>query len=305
MQQYLDLLRDIKDNGSRKGDRTGTGTLSVFGRQMRFDLNQGFPAVTTKKLRMRAIIHELLWFLQGSTNIKYLVDNDVHIWDEWPYRAYLKKQGKPVPDSDSDDWREGIKAFTAQIKTDEAFAKLHGELGPVYGYQWRSWPAPHGQHIDQISQIIETLRKDPNSRRMIVSAWNVADIEEMAKAGLPPCHTLFQFYVSDGRLSCQLYQRSADTFLGVPFNIASYALLTMMVAQVTDLQLGDFVHTLGDTHIYLNHLEQVDLQLSRKPKALPTMRLNPEVKSIFDFTIDDFKLTDYESYPSIKAPIAV
>ncbi len=305
MQQYLDLLRDIKDNGAQKGDRTGTGTISVFGRQLRFDLSQGFPAVTTKKLFLRGIIHELLWFLQGSTNIKYLVDNDVHIWDEWPYRAYLMKQGKPLPDSGSVEWKEGIKAFTEQIKVDDGFARVHGELGPVYGYQWRSWPAPDGRHIDQITQVIETLKTNPDSRRIIVSAWNVADIDEMAKSGLPPCHTLFQFYVADGKLSCQLYQRSADTFLGVPFNIASYALLTMMVAQVTGLELGDFVHTLGDTHLYLNHLEQVDLQLSREPKPLPILKLNPDVKSIFDFTIDDFELVGYESWPSIKAPIAV
>lgn len=305
MQQYLDLLRDIKENGTQKGDRTGTGTLSVFGRQMRFDLSEGFPAVTTKKLFLRGIIHELLWFLQGSSNIKYLVDNDVHIWDEWPYRAYLQKQGKPVPASSSEEWKSGIKEFTEKIKADADFAKEYGELGPVYGYQWRSWPTPDGRHVDQISQVIETLKKDPNSRRMIVSAWNVADIEEMAKAGLPPCHTLFQFYVADGKLSCQLYQRSADTFLGVPFNIASYALLTMMVAQVVGLKPGDFVHTLGDTHLYSNHLEQVDEQLSREPKPLPTMKINPDVKSIFDFTIDDFELVGYESHPAIKAPIAV
>ncbi len=305
MKQYLDLLQDIKDNGTQKGDRTGTGTISVFGRQLRFDLNDGFPAVTTKKLYLRSIIHELLWFLQGSTNIKYLVDNDVPIWNEWPYRAYLQSQGKPVPDSGSDEWREGMKAFVQQIKTDGEFAKKHGELGPVYGYQWRSWPAPDGRHIDQIKQVQETLRSNPDSRRIIVSAWNVADIDEMAKSGLPPCHTLFQFYVADGRLSCQLYQRSADTFLGVPFNIASYALLTMMMAQVTGLQLGEFVHTLGDTHIYLNHLEQVDLQLSREPKPLPTMKINPDIKSIFDFTFQDFELVGYESHPGIKAPIAV
>ncbi len=305
MKQYLDLLQDIKTNGTRKGDRTGTGTISVFGRQMRFDLNDGFPAVTTKKLYLRSIIHELLWFLQGSTNIKYLVDNDVHIWDEWPYRAYLQGQGKPVPDSGSEEWQSGIKEFTEKIKNDNEFARAHGELGPVYGYQWRSWPAPDGRHIDQIAQVVETLRKNPDSRRIIVSAWNVADIEEMAKSGLPPCHTLFQFYVADGKLSCQLYQRSADTFLGVPFNIASYALLTMMVAQVTGLKLGEFVHTLGDTHIYLNHLEQVDLQLSREPKPLPTMKINPDVKSIFDFKFEDFELVGYESWPGIKAPIAV
>lgn len=305
MQQYLDLLRDIKENGTRKADRTGTGTVSVFGRQLRFDLSQGFPAVTTKKLYLRMIIHELLWFLQGSTNIKYLVEHDVHIWDEWPYRAYLQRQGQPVPDSGSDEWKEGIKTFTERIKADEAFAAEHGELGPVYGYQWRNWPAADGRHIDQITKVIETLKTNPNDRRMIVSAWNVGDLEAMDKAGLPPCHLLFQFYVADGKLSCQLYQRSADTFLGVPFNIASYALLTMMVAQVTGLQPGDFVHTLGDTHLYLNHLDQVDEQLSRQPKPLPTMQLNPDVTSIFDFTIDDFELVGYESWPAIKAPIAV
>ena len=305
MRQYLELLRDIKENGVQKGDRTGTGTISVFGRQLRFDLNEGFPAVTTKKLFLRGIIHELLWFLQGSTNIKYLVDNDVHIWDEWPYRAYLKQQGKDVPDSGSEEWKAGIKEFTEKIKADDAFAAEHGELGPVYGYQWRHWPAPDGRHIDQITKVIETLKKNPNDRRMIVSAWNVADLEAMDKAGLPPCHLMFQFYVADSKLSCQMYQRSADTFLGVPFNIASYALLTMMVAQVAGLEVGDFVHTLGDTHLYLNHLEQVDEQLSREPKPLPTMKINPDVTSILDFTIDDFELVGYESWPSIKAPIAV
>ncbi|HUC87094.1 MAG TPA: thymidylate synthase [Candidatus Saccharimonadales bacterium] len=305
MKQYLDLLEDIKDNGVAKSDRTGTGTKSVFGRQMRFDLSEGFPAVTTKKLFLRGIIHELLWFLQGSTNIKYLVDNNVHIWDEWPYRHYLEKQGKPVPESGSEEWKTGIKEFTERIKDDELFAAEHGELGPVYGYQWRSWPTPDGRHIDQIRQAIDTIKRNPDSRRIIVSAWNVADVEEMSKAGLPPCHLLFQFYVSEGKLSCQLYQRSADTFLGVPFNIASYALLTMMMAQVTGLKPGDFVHTLGDTHLYSNHLEQVDEQLARTPKPLPTMKLNPKVKSIFDFTIDDFELVNYDPYPAIKAPIAV
>jgi thymidylate synthase len=305
MQQYLDLLRDITNNGAIKTDRTGTGTKSVFGRQMRFDLSQGFPAVTTKKLFLRGIIHELLWFLQGSTNIKYLVDNDVHIWDEWPYRAYLKSQSKLVPGSDSEAWRTGLKDFIARIKADADFAKQYGELGPVYGYQWRHWPTPDGGEIDQISAAVEAIKTTPDSRRIIVSAWNVAEINEMAKAGLPPCHMLFQFYVVDGKLSCQLYQRSADTFLGVPFNIASYALLTMMVAQVTGLEPGDFVHTLGDTHIYLNHLEQVDEQLSRTPRALPTMKLNPKVQSIFDFTINDFQLENYDPYPAIKAPIAV
>jgi thymidylate synthase len=305
VKQYLDLLQDIKDNGAVKTDRTGTGTKSVFGRQMRFDLAEGFPAVTTKKLYLRSIIHELLWFLRGETNIKYLVDNDVHIWDEWPYRAYLQKQGLTVPPSGSDEWKTGIKEFTDRIKTDDAFAAEHGDLGPVYGSQWRHWPTPDGGHIDQIAQAVETIKNNPDSRRIIVSAWNVAEIEAMAKAGLPPCHTLFQFYVSDGKLSCQLYQRSADTFLGVPFNIASYALLTMMMAQVTGLEVGDFVHTLGDTHLYLNHLEQVDEQLSRTPRPLPTMKINPEVKDIFDFKYDDFTLEDYDPYPAIKAPIAV
>jgi thymidylate synthase len=305
VKQYLKLLRDIDDNGAIKSDRTGTGTKSLFGRQIRFDLNKGFPAMTTKKLFLRGIIHELLWFLQGDNNIEYLVKNDVHIWDEWPYRAYLKSLGKKVPDSNSDEWHDGLKKFTEEIKTNREFAKKYGSLGPVYGYQWRHWPDGRGGEIDQIKELIETLKTNPDSRRIIVSAWNVADIKEMAKAGLPPCHSLFQFYVIDGKLSCQLYQRSADTFLGVPFNIASYALLTMMVAQVTGLQLGEFVHTFGDVHIYLNHADQVKLQLSRKPKTLPKMIINPSVTSIFDFKIDDFKLEGYESDPAIKAPIAV
>ncbi len=305
MKQYLNLLQDILDNGVKKADRTGTGTVSVFGRQMRFDLAKGFPAMTTKKLYMRSIIHELLWFLKGSSNIEYLVQNDVHIWDEWPFKAYLIKNKKPVPATGSSEWSEGIKAFAEKVKTDAAFAKEFGELGPVYGYQWRSWPKPDGGHIDQIAQVIAHLKKNPDDRRVIVSAWNVADIEEMAKAGLPPCHCLFQFYVADGKLSCQLYQRSADVFLGVPFNIASYALLTMMVAQVVGLELGEFVHTFGDVHIYLNHMEQVKLQLSRSPKALATMAINPNVKSIFDFKFEDFELKNYDSHPAIKAPIAV
>jgi thymidylate synthase len=305
MKQYLNLLKDINENGVIKSDRTGTGTKSLFGRQIRFDLNKGFPAVTTKKLFLRGIIHELLWFLQGDNNIEYLVKNDVHIWDEWPYRAYLKSLGRNIPDSSSEKWLIGLKKFTKKIKNDHEFAKKYGSLGPVYGYQWRHWPDGKGGEIDQIKELINTLKTDSNSRRIIVSAWNVADIKEMAKAGLPPCHTLFQFYVIDGKLSCQLYQRSADTFLGVPFNIASYALLTMMVAQVTGLELGEFVHTFGDVHIYLNHIKQVNLQLSRKPKKLPKMIINPRVKSIFDFTIDDFELQDYDPYPAIKAPIAV
>lgn len=265
MQAYLDLLRHVRDHGIRKSDRTGTGTISVFGYQMRFDLNEGFPCLTTKKLHLRSIIHELLWFLSGDTNIKYLNDNGVTIWDEW-----------------------------ADPET--------GDLGHVYGYQWRSWPTPDGGHIDQIAQLVESLKHNPDSRRHIVSAWNVADIPNMA---LPPCHALFQFYVADGKLSCQLYQRSADLFLGVPFNIASYALLTMMMAQVTGLQPGEFIHTLGDTHIYLNHLEQVETQLARAPRPLPTMRINPEVKDIFSFRYEDFTLEGYDPWPGIKAPISV
>lgn len=305
MKQYLELLEDIKTNGVRKSNRTGTDQITVFGRQLRFDLSAGFPAVTTKKLFMRGIIHELIWFLQGASNIKYLVDNDVHIWDEWPYRHYLMQQGKAVPDSNSEAWKNGIKQFTQNIKDDDSFAKKWGELGPVYGYQWRNWPTPDGKHIDQIAKVIETIKNNPESRRIIVSAWNVADIDEMTKAGLPPCHLLFQFYVADGKLSCQMYQRSADTFLGVPFNIASYSLLTMMVAQVTGLKPGDFVHTFGDTHLYVNHLEQVEEQLSRKPKKLPTMWINPDVKNIDDFKFEDFRLENYDPHPAISAPIAV
>jgi thymidylate synthase len=305
MRQYLDLLEDIKTNGTIKTDRTGTGTKSVFGRQLRFDLNEGFPAVTTKKLFLRGIIHELLWFLNGDSNIEYLVKNDVHIWDEWPFRAYLQAEGIDMPEVGSDEWKSGLSSFTERIKTDHDFAIKYGELGPVYGHQWRHWPDGNGGEIDQIQQVIDTIKTNPDSRRIIVSAWNVADIQEMAKAGLPPCHSLFQFYVTDGKLSCQLYQRSADTFLGVPFNIASYALLTMMIAQVTGLKLGEFVHTFGDAHIYLNHQEQVDLQLSRTPKPLPKMVINPNVTSIFDFKIEDFTLEGYDPDPAIKAPIAV
>lgn len=264
MNQYETLLKHVYQNGSDKSDRTGTGTRSIFGYQMRFNLTEGFPLVTTKKVHLKSIIYELLWFLRGDTNIKFLKDNGVTIWDEW-----------------ADD---------------------KGELGSIYGYQWRSWPAPDGRHIDQISNIINTIKNNPDSRRIIVSAWNVADIEKMA---LPPCHTLFQFYVIDGKLSCQLYQRSADLLLGVPFNIASFALLTMMVAQVCKLDYGDFVHTFGDVHIYKNHFEQVELQLSRKPRDYPTMRINSKVDSIFDFKYEDFSLEGYNSYPPIKAPIAV
>ncbi|WP_278378573.1 thymidylate synthase [Chryseobacterium arthrosphaerae] len=264
MQNYLDLLQHILDNGTDKTDRTGTGTRSVFGYQLRYDLSKGFPLVTTKKVHLKSIIYELLWFLKGDTNIKYLKDNGVSIWDEW--------------------------------------ADENGDLGPVYGAQWRSWTGADGKIVDQITEVIDQIKKNPDSRRLIVSAWNVAEIPNMA---LAPCHALFQFYVADNKLSCQMYQRSADLFLGVPFNIASYALLTMMVAQVCDLELGEFIHTFGDTHIYMNHLEQVDLQLSRSPRPYPTMKLNPAIKNIFEFKYEDFQLEGYNPYPGIKAPIAV
>jgi len=264
MKQYHDLARRIRDEGTTKEDRTGTGTKSVFGHQMRFNLADGFPMVTTKKLHLKSIIHELLWFIAGDTNIKYLKDNGVRIWDEW--------------------------------------ADEKGDLGPVYGHQWRSWPTPSGETVDQITNLIHMIKNNPDSRRMIVSAWNVADVDHMA---LPPCHCLIQFYVADGKLSCQLYQRSADVFLGVPFNIASYALLTMMIAQVCDLDVGDFVHTFGDAHLYLNHMEQIDLQLSRETLPLPTMAVNPDVKSIFDFKFEDFELQNYEAHPHIKGLVAV
>ena len=264
MQQYHDLMRHVLEHGNDKGDRTGTGTRSVFGYQMRFDLSEGFPVLTTKKLHLRSIIHELLWFLQGDTNIRYLKENGVSIWDDW--------------------------------------ADEEGNLGPVYGYQWRSWPAPDGRHIDQITTVVEQIKNNPNSRRMIVSAWNPALVDDMA---LPPCHAMFQFYVADGKLSCQLYQRSADIFLGVPFNIASYALLTMMVAQVCGLQAGEFIHTLGDAHLYSNHFEQARLQLSRTPKTLPTMNINPEVKDLFGFKFEDFELVGYDPDPHIKAVVAI
>ncbi|MDE2030854.1 MAG: thymidylate synthase [Patescibacteria group bacterium] len=304
---YLDLIKRIKNEGIKKTDRTGTGTISILGHQMRFDLSKGFPLLTTKKLPIKAIIHELLWFLRGDTNLKYLALNNVHIWDEWPYKAYLIKNNITVPKTGSDEWKSGIKEFIEKIKTDDSFAKEYGNLGPIYGYQWRNWPTPDGKHIDQLKNVIEQIKKSPDSRRMIVSAWNVADIEEMAKAGLPPCHCLFQFYVADNKLSCQLYQRSCDTFLGVPFNIASYALLTMIIAQITGLALGEFVWTGGDTHLYLNHLEQADIQLSRinDIRPMPTMKINPNKKEIEDFTIEDFELVDYNPHDAIKAPIAV
>ena len=264
MRQYLDLMQHVLNHGTRKSDRTGTGTLSIFGAQLRFDLDAGFPLLTTKKVHLKSIVHELLWFLKGETSVKYLQDNGVTIWNEW--------------------------------------ADAKGELGPIYGYQWRSWPAADGRHIDQIGQVLEQIRTNPDSRRMIVSAWNVADLDKMA---LMPCHAFFQFYVAGGRLSCQLYQRSADLFLGVPFNIASYALLTMMIAQVCGLGLGDFVHTFGDSHLYLNHLDQAREQLSREPRQLPLMRINPRVNNLFDFKYEDFTLDGYDPHPAIKAPIAV
>ena len=297
MKQYLDLLQRIKNEGVVKSDRTGTGTKSVFGHQMRFDLSEGFPLLTTKKVFLKGVIHELLWFLSGDTNIKYLVENGVHIWDNDAYRYYnelcIKHGVLPVS-------REDFLAAAGVESPIEGYR--FGDLNHVYGYQWRHWDKPETESfVDQIAQVVETIKKNPDSRRMIVSAWNVAEVEDVA---LPPCHVLFQFYVANGRLSCQLYQRSADTFLGVPFNIASYALLTMMIAQVCGLEAGEFVHTLGDTHLYLNHLEQVDEQLSREPRPLPTMKLNPEVKSVFDFRYEDFTLEGYDPHPTIKAPMS-
>ena len=298
MKQYLNLLARIKNEGVVKTDRTGTGTKSVFGHQMRFDLSQGFPLLTTKKVFLKGIIHELLWFLNGDTNIKYLVDNGVHIWDNDAYRHYnelcIKEGVLPV------SMEEFLRAAQEGIDSPIEGYKF-GDLNHVYGYQWRSWPRPNGDAIDQIQQAVDLIKNSPDSRRIIVSAWNVADVEKMA---LPPCHTLFQFYVADGKLSCMLYQRSADTFLGVPFNIASYALLTMMMSQVCGLEAGEFVHTLGDTHLYLNHFDQVEEQLSRTPRALPKMHLNPDVKSIFDFKFEDFTLEGYDPYPTIKAPMS-
>ncbi len=292
MRQYLDLMQHVLDHGAKKEDRTGTGTLSVFGYQMRFDLSAGFPLLTTKKVFLKGIIHELLWFLAGDTNIKYLVDNGVRIWNEWPHATYLKATGEQLP----------LEDFVQRIREDDAFAAEWGGIGPGYGHQWRSWPTPNGGHIDQISQLVQQIKNNPDSRRLLVSAWNVAEVENMA---LPPCHTLFQFYVAEGKLSCQLYQRSADIFLGVPFNIASYALLTMMIAQACDLEPGDFVHTLGDAHLYSNHLEQTNLQLSRETLPLPTMKINPQVKDLFAFKFEDFELQNYQCHDPIKAPVAV
>jgi thymidylate synthase len=293
MQQYQQFLQHILDNGTKKEDRTGTGTISTFGYQMRFDLKEGFPLVTTKKLHLKSIIHELLWFIAGDTNIQYLCKNGCNIWNDWPFTKYQKSEFYKG---------ETIKEFAAKIAVEDSFAQQFGELGPVYGHQWRHWPDGNGGEIDQLSVLINNLKNNPDSRRHIISAWNVADIEQMT---LPPCHTLFQFYVIENKLSCQLYQRSADAFLGVPFNIASYALFTMMVAQVCGFELGDFVHTFGDAHIYSNHIEQVQLQLSRAPYALPQMKINSEVASIFNFAIDDFELVNYQSHPHIKGEVAV
>lgn len=293
MQQYHQLLQHILDNGTFKSDRTGTGTYSVFGYQMRFHLQEGFPLVTTKKLHLKSIIHELLWFLKGESNIQYLCKNGVRIWDDWPFAKY-----KASPEYQGED----LKSFGARIATDDDFAKKWGDLGPVYGVQWRSWQGSDGQSIDQITQLIEQIKNTPDSRRLIVSAWNVPHISGMA---LPPCHTMFQFYVADGKLSCQLYQRSADVFLGVPFNIASYALFTMMIAQVCNLTPGDFIHTFGDAHLYANHIEQAKLQLSRELRPLPQMNINPAVNNIFDFKYEDFTLTNYNPHPHISAEVAV
>lgn len=298
MKQYLDLLKAIRDNGTVKGDRTGTGTKSIFGYQMRFNLQEGFPLLTTKKVFTKGIIHELLWFLRGETNIGYLVRNGVHIWDNDAYRFYGERcAAAGVEPLCREEFLERSKS--AEPSPIEGYR--YGDLGSVYGAQWRSWGAPDGRVVDQIEEVIRTIKTNPNSRRMLVSAWNVAEVEGMA---LPPCHVLFQFYVADGKLSCQLYQRSADTFLGVPFNIASYALLTHIIAQICDLGVGEFVHTLGDTHLYLNHLEQVEEQLSREPRPLPRLKLNPEVRSIADLRFEDIEIVDYDPHPTIKAPMS-
>ena len=288
MKQYLELCKSVLENGIKKEDRTGTGTISYFGRQMRFDLNEGFPLLTTKRVHLKSIIHELLWFISGDTNIKYLVDNDVRIWNDWPYAAYQK----------SNEYQgETIEEFALKVKESDEFAKKWGNLGPVYGKQWRNFSG-----VDQLEGLIYQIKNNPTSRRLIISAWNPGEINEMA---LPPCHCFMQFYVNDGKLSCQLYQRSADIFLGVPFNIASYSLFTMMIAQVTGLGLGDFVHTIGDAHIYSNHLEQIDKQLKREPRSLPKMNINPNVKSIYDFKYEDFELVDYNPHKGIKGKVAV
>ena len=300
MEQYLNLLKEIKDKGVKKHDRTGTGTISIFGHQMRFNLQDGFPLVTTKKVNFDSILHELLWFVKGETNIEYLVQNKVNIWNEWPFKSWLEKTNQ-LDDIEmhSIEWKEKLSEFVGLIQSDKNFAQKYGELGPVYGKQWRDF-----EGVDQLKLVIDDIKNNPDSRRHIVSAWNPKEIPVMIESGLPPCHTLFQFYVSEGKLSCQLYQRSADVFLGVPYNIASYALLTCMIASVTDLQPGDFVHSLGDTHIYLNHLNQVEEQLTRKPHNLPKLKISSK-PSLFDYKYEDFELIDYESHPFISAPIAV
>ena len=301
MKQYLDLVRHIRDNGVTKGDRTGTGTRSIFGYQMRFDLSDGFPLVTSKKVHLKSILHELLWFIRGDTNIRYLVENGVGIWNDWPYQSWLRQTGQEdeLP-MYSAEWKAGMQEFIERIKTDAAFAQQYGDLGPVYGHQWRNF-----EGVDQLSQLVDDIKTNPDSRRLLVSAWNPKDIPVMVKSGLPPCHSLFQFYVTEGRLSCQLYQRSADVFLGVPFNIASYSILTLMIAQVTGLKPGDFVHTFGDAHLYSNHMEQVEEQLSRSTFALPTLAINPRVNNLFDFVYEDFELQNYQSHGPISAPVAV
>ena len=301
MKQYLDLVRHIRDNGVIKGDRTGTGTRSIFGYQMRFDLSDGFPLVTSKKVHLKSILHELLWFIRGDTNIRYLVENGVGIWNDWPYQSWLRQTGQEddLP-MYSAEWKAGMKEFIERIKTDAAFAKQYGDLGPVYGHQWRNF-----EGVDQLAQLVDDIKANPDSRRLLVSAWNPKDIPVMVKSGLPPCHSLFQFYVTEGRLSCQLYQRSADVFLGVPFNIASYSILTLMIAQVTGLKPGDFVHTFGDAHLYSNHMEQVEEQLSRSTFDLPTLAINPQVNNLFDFVYEDFELLNYQSHGPISAPVAV
>ena len=301
MKQYLDLVRHIRDHGTIKEDRTGTGTVSIFGYQMRFNLADGFPLVTTKRVHLKSILHELLWFIKGDTNIKYLVQNGVGIWNDWPYQNWLRETGQAQNlQMYSSEWRLVMKEFIERIKSDDTFARQYGDLGPVYGKQWRNFGG-----VDQLTNLVNDIKTNPDSRRLIVSAWNPQDIPVMIKSGLPPCHSLFQFYVVEGRLSCQLYQRSADVFLGVPFNIASYAILTMMIAQVTGLRPGDFIHTFGDAHLYLNHLEQVDEQLSRAEFDLPELKVNPSVNSLFDFVFEDFELQNYMSHEPISAPVAV
>jgi len=306
---YLNLLKTILNEGTKREDRTGVGTMSVFGHQMRFDLSKGFPLLTTKKVFIKGIIHELLWFLTGSTNIRPLVQNNVHIWDEWPFQSYLQANDleKDFPRY-SEEWKEKKKEFINQIKEDESFAEQWGDLGPVYGKQWRRWETKDGTEIDQIAYVINEIKNNPKSRRILVSGWNAGEIQGLihGQSSAPPlCHSLFQFYINDGKLSCQLYQRSADVFLGVPFNIASYSLLTMMIAQVCGLKPGEFIHTFGDAHIYLNHLDQVNEQLSREVRHAPKMKLNPDVKNLEDFKFEDFELEDYNPHPAIKAPIAV